>query len=68
MRRVTAERGLVPGDVVRAAAVGSLAVGVVTLGGIAGALFFLASGLFGAVLAGVVLAVRDPARRLGRDA
>ena len=44
MRGVAAERGLVPGDVVRAAAVGSLAVGVVTLGGVAGALFFLVLG------------------------
>ena len=44
MRRVAAERGLVPGDVVRAAAVGSLAVGIVTLGGVAGALFFLVLG------------------------
>ena len=44
MRRITAERGLVPGDVVRAAAVGSLVVGIVVLGGVAGALFFLVLG------------------------
>ncbi|GAA4708569.1 hypothetical protein APR04_004574 [Promicromonospora umidemergens] len=35
---------LVPGDVVRAAAVGSLAVGIVALGGVAGALFLLVLG------------------------
>jgi hypothetical protein len=42
--RRTAERGLVPGDVVRAAAVGSLAVGIVAFGSVAGALFFLVLG------------------------
>jgi hypothetical protein len=44
MRRVTAERGLVPGDVVRVAATVSLVVGIVTFGGVAGALFFLVLG------------------------
>lgn len=44
MRQVTAERGLVPGDVVRAAAAGSVVVGIVTSGGVAGALFFLVLG------------------------
>jgi hypothetical protein len=44
MRQVTAERGLVPGDVVRVAAAGSVVVGIVTSGGVAGALFFLVLG------------------------
>lgn len=44
MRQVTAERGLVPGDVARVAAAGSVVVGVVTSGGVAGALFFLVLG------------------------
>lgn len=44
MRQVTAERGPVPGDVVRVAAAGSVVVGIVTSGGVAGALFFLVLG------------------------
>ncbi|GAB2488926.1 hypothetical protein GCM10027063_32950 [Promicromonospora xylanilytica] len=44
MPRVAVEQGLVLGDVVRAAAVGSLAVGIVALGSVAGALFFLVLG------------------------
>jgi hypothetical protein len=42
--QVTAERGHVPGDVVRVAAAGSVVVGIVTSGGVAGALFFLVLG------------------------
>ncbi|MFD7025569.1 hypothetical protein [Promicromonospora sukumoe] len=44
MRRTTAENRLVPGDLVRAATVGSLLVGGATLGGLAGALFLLVLG------------------------
>ncbi|WP_125775666.1 hypothetical protein [Antribacter gilvus] len=44
MPRVAVAHGVVPGDVVRAAAVGSLVVGIVALGGVAGALFFLVLG------------------------
>ena len=42
--RTTVEHGLVPGDAVRAAAVVSLAVGLLSLGGVAGALFLLVLG------------------------
>ncbi len=44
MRRTTAETRLVPGDLARAAAVGSLLLGGAVLGGLAGALFFLVLG------------------------
>ena len=44
MRRITADHRLVPGDLARAATVGSLLLGGAALGGLAGALFLLVLG------------------------